>query len=84
MFKAEAEREHWLRTKAKGKKGFVKREILWSFLFWLILMAVIGAFGRWSVQETLVTSLIMLPIVLLGGYLSSGWKWKDLEKKYPE
>jgi hypothetical protein len=27
---------------------------------------------------------IMLPIFLLGAYLTGLWKWKDLEKKYPE
>jgi len=41
MFKrtAEAEVAYWLQTKAKGKKRFVKREMLWSLLFWLTLMS---------------------------------------------
>jgi hypothetical protein len=35
----------------------------------------------WSVA---LTALVMLPVFLLGGYLSGNWKWSDLEKKYPE
>ena len=30
------------------------------------------------------SSLITLPIFLVGGYLGGRWKWIDLDKKYPE
>jgi hypothetical protein len=36
------------------------------------------------VRSALFTGLIILPIFLLGGYLTGSWKLKDLEKKYPE
>jgi hypothetical protein len=34
--------------------------------------------------QFVVVWLIMLPIFLLGGYLAGSWKWKDLEKRFPE
>jgi len=36
--------------------------------------------GRWTVT----IHLILLAIVLLGGYLTARWRWTDFEKKYPE
>lgn len=37
-----------------------------------------------SVKTDLLTSLIVLPIFLLGGYLTAHWQWQDLQEKYPK
>jgi hypothetical protein len=44
---------------------------------------VFGNHGHPSSLQFVVIWVIMLPIFLLGGYLTGSWKWKDLEKKYP-
>jgi membrane protein DedA with SNARE-associated domain len=84
----EAERQHWLRTKARGKSRFIWREILGTVLICLIVVVAVEFFGDHtrpsSVRSGLLVSLMILPIAVLGGYLSGNWKWKDFEKKYPE
>jgi hypothetical protein len=83
-------REEWLQSKTKGKKRFIWREMLWSLPLWLGIVVVVPALEAYrdhsdfSVRSTAFIALIMLPIFLLGAYLTAGWKWKDLEKKYPE
>jgi hypothetical protein len=93
MFKAsqaqinEAQRKYWLDAKARGKTRFIRREAMGSILIWLIVLPAGEAFGNrghlFSLQF-LVIWLVTLPIFLLGGYLTGSWRWKDLEKKYPE
>jgi hypothetical protein len=90
MFKTEgaAERTAWLQTKQLGKARFIRREVLYSFVFWLIVMPgldlVINRYSHLSVSTTIFANLVVLPICLLDGYLNGHWKWADLEKKYPE
>lgn len=53
----------------------------------VIILLVLGLLDRsrsHSVKTDFLTSLIMLPIFLLGGYLTAHWQWQDLQKKYPE
>lgn len=69
----------------EGKNHLIAREIQRSLWVWLAL-AVLRAFTEktHALRPILLPSLIMLPIFLLFGYLSGGWKWKDFQKKYPE
>jgi hypothetical protein len=78
-------REYWLRTKEQGKSRFIWRQMLASLLLWLLLTPTVEVFAVpvSSVRLIVFTSLITLPIFLLGGYLEGRWKWTDLEKKYP-
>jgi hypothetical protein len=79
-------RTHWLRTKERGRARFIRREVLNSVLFWLILMPLLDLFGdhrHSTVRSIVFANLIVLPILLLGGYLEGHWRWNDLEKKYP-
>lgn len=82
---SQRERSHWLQIKARGKHSFKKREMFQTVVLGVVILVVVGLLAkpRLTASEILVTSLIMLPIFLLGGYLSAGWKWNDLEKKYP-
>jgi hypothetical protein len=59
--------------------------MLGSLLLWFVMTAAQVFVDRnRSLQPVLFSSLIMFPIFLLYGYLNAGWKWKDLQKKYPE
>jgi hypothetical protein len=83
----QAQRKNWLERKARGKTRFIWREAIGSILIWLIVLPAVQVFeyhGRLFSPQFLVIWLIMLPIFLLGGYLTGSWRWKDLEKKYPE
>ena len=93
MFKASqaqlnhAQREYWLGARARGKTRFLWREAMGSLLIWLIVIPAVEVFqyhGHLFSLQFVGIWLIMLPIFLLGGYLTGSWKWKDFEKKYPE
>jgi hypothetical protein len=81
-------REDWLRTKESGRARFIRGQMLYSFVFWLILMLGLDVFGDrstyWSVRSMIFADLVVLPICLLGGYLEGRWKWTDFQRKYPE
>lgn len=81
----EAERLYWAQTRAQGKRRFVFREMVLNIILWLGITVVLGFTERpTSVQSIASTAIIMLPVFLLGGYLSAMWKWSDFEKNYPE
>lgn len=83
-------REEWLRTKARGKKRFIWREMLWSLPIWFAVVFGVPAIeayrnhSHFSLLSEVFIGLILLPILLLGTYLTARWTWKDFEKKYPE
>jgi hypothetical protein len=77
---AQAEREWWLRVKAHGKKQFFLHQFLEILFAWLLILIVLST--RDSFQ--LAVLLGLLPILFLWGYLRGRWRWKDLEKKYPD
>lgn len=83
-------REAWLQAKALGKRRFISREMLWSLPLWFAIAFGVPAIDAYrnhshiSLQSIAFIGLIILPVYLLGAYLTAGWKWKDLEKKYPE
>jgi hypothetical protein len=83
----EAQRKYWRDAKERGKTRFIWRETIGSLLIWLIVLPVVQVFGNhgqlFSLQFAVIW-LATLPIFILGGYLTGNWKWKDLEKKYPE
>jgi hypothetical protein len=78
---------HWLETKARGKRQFIRLSVLRSLIFWAILVPVLGVANHpllSSLRWEIYMGLILLPIFLLDGYLAGGWQWKDLEKKFLE
>ena len=81
----ESERAFWAQTKAQGKRRFIVREMIFNMILWLGVTAIVGfkdrPFSVWSIAST---AFVLLPVFLLGGYLSGKWKWSDFEKKYPE
>lgn len=85
---AEAEKQYWLQTKAKGRSRFIWREVLGALLIWLIVMLALALFRDQalpvSVQREVSIDLILFPLLLLWGFLNGRWKWKDFDKKYPE
>jgi hypothetical protein len=85
---ASLERQYWLQTKARGKRRFIWREVLFSLLICLLVVVGVpmlrGHSRSFSVQSAILTVAMMLPFFLLGDYLTGSWKWKELEKKYPE
>ena len=81
------QRKNWLECKARGKTRFICREAIGSILIWLIVLPAVQVFeyhGHLFSPQFLVVWFITLPIFLSGGYLTGSWRWKDLEKKYPE
>jgi len=84
---AEWERKRGRRIKARGKDRFIWREMLWSGLIWLIVMAAVEVFEYpahpLSLRDVFIW-LIPVPILLLVGYWGAGVRWKNLEKRYPE
>jgi hypothetical protein len=79
------ERNHWFDLKAAGKARFVRREMLGSLVTGLCVLAVLELSDpSHYFRESIVVFLVMLPIFLLGGYLTAVWQWQDFEKKYPE
>ena len=84
---SQSERRYWQETKAAGKGRFVRRGVLGSLVTGLVIL--LGLALRFAYLRTLQTTdllafLIVLPIFLLGGYLTTVWQWQDFEKKYPE
>jgi len=83
----EAERKRWTDAKARGKPRFIRRETISGLLIWLIVLPVLQVFeyhGRLFSLQFIAIWFIILPIFLLGGYLTGSWKWKDFERKNPE
>jgi hypothetical protein len=80
-------RAQWLQTRELGRTRFIRRQMLFTLLFWLTLMPALYWLGGHqpysSVWSEIIADLILLPILLLGGYLEGRWRWTDLEKKYP-
>ena len=80
------ERTNWEYIKARGKRRFVRQEILFTTLLGfgvtLIVQLVDHGTRAFSLRETITLGLMVLPIWLLGGYLSAVWKWRGFEKKY--
>jgi len=63
----------------------VRRRIVGSLVLGsVVLLGIALSDSSHSLGETVVPSLLMLPIFLLGGYLAAVWQWHDFEKKYPE
>jgi hypothetical protein len=83
----QAQRKNWLVRKARGKTKFIWREAIPSILIWLIALPAAHVFeyhGHLLSAQFLAAWFIMLPIFVLGGYLTGSWRWKDFERKYPE
>jgi hypothetical protein len=84
---AELKRQIWLLTKQRGRGRFIRGRILvvvGTGLAGLFFVDWAGELSRFHLRDHLVPYLIMIPILLLGGYLEGKWEWQDLEKKYPE
>jgi Tfp pilus assembly protein PilN len=78
---ASLERKYWLQTKARGKRRLIWRELLFGLLLCLVLAAGVPVLTHsFSVRSVILRVVILLPVFLLGGYLTGSWKWKDLEK----
>ena len=79
------ERTQWLELKAAGKARFVRRGMVGNLVFGFVVLLGLALFdGSHSFRENIVPSLVILPIFVLGGYLTAVWQWQDLEKKYSE
>jgi len=84
---SQIEQKYWQETKATGKGRFVRRGMLGSFVTGIALLLGLALLDRspaHSVKTEFLTWLVMIPILLLGGYLTSHWQWQDLQKKFPE
>ena|SRR5579863_2466339 len=85
---ARRESEAWLYTRARGKKRFILGQMLSTGVTVLLTAIAIDWLNRQgtshSVRSTVFSLVILLPIALLGGYLTGNWKWKDLERRFPD
>jgi len=50
----------------------------------LFVLALLDRSPLDSLKTDFLTLPILLPIFLLGAYLTAHWQWQDLQKKYPE
>ena len=65
----------------------MRRGVLGSLVTGLFIVLVLNlrhAYLRTFQTTDLLACLVVLPIFLLGGYLTAVWQWQDFEKKYPE
>lgn len=82
---SQIERKQWLEAKAAGKARFVRRGVVGSFANGLVVLLGLALFDpSHSFRESIVPALVVLPIFLVGGYLTAVWQWQDFEKKYSE
>jgi len=82
---SQIEQKYWQDTKAAGKGRFVMRGMLFSLVQGIVILLGLALLDRsHSARAHFLISLIVLPVFLLGGYLTRHWKWQDLQKKYPE
>jgi hypothetical protein len=78
------ERKQRAETKAAGRARFVLRGTLGNLATGLVILLALALFHSLSLKESFLFTLILLPILLVGGYLTAVWQWQDLEKKYLE
>ena len=85
MFKRAAEIERKIRFQAieGGRSRFIRGRLLQGFVTWLAWSALMFLFKVYlfSWHEVVTLSLILLPIWMLGAYLSGRWRWNDLVKR---
>jgi hypothetical protein len=83
-----AMRNYWLYTRAQGKKGFIRSEMLLGLLVWTFICPVMDLWKSHghlaNPRTTIVVWLSVLAICLLGSYLTGKWRWNDFEKNHPE
>jgi hypothetical protein len=56
-------------------------------MIWLVVLPAVQMLqyhGQLFSSQFIIGWLILLPIFLLGSYLTGNWRWKDFEKKYPD
>ena len=78
------ERKQGAETKAADRDRFVLRGTLASLVNGLVVLLALALFHSLSLKESFLFTLILFPILLVGGYLTAVWQWQDLEKKHPE
>lgn len=82
---SQIERKQWQEAKAAGKARFLRRGIVGNLVIGLVVLLGLALLApSHSFKESVVPTLVLLPILLLGGYLTAVWQWQDFEKKYPE
>jgi hypothetical protein len=82
---AEFERRYWHLARERGRGRFVRREMLGAFLQWTVLATAFLLLRDrpFALQTIVIADAVLLPVFLLWGYLKAGWKWDDLERKFP-
>ena len=76
-------RKQWQAAKATGKPQFLVRGVVGSLTTGLIILLGLALLRTQTFRLGIVLALVMLPIFVVGGYLTASWQWQDLEKKYP-
>lgn len=76
----ELERENLRRIIANGKSRFIRREVGFSVVFFVMLMSFLYFFSE-RTRSGLIACLVVIPLGMLGGYLHARWKWQDITKQ---
>jgi len=74
------ERENRRRIIANGKSRFIRREVGFSVVFFVLLMSFLYFFFE-RTRSGLIACLVVIPIGILGGYLHATWKWQDIKNQ---
>ena len=79
----ELKSQAWVRDKQAGRRRFIFREILRSLLLWLGIGIVLPLADRsHSWRYDFSVGLAIIPVFVLGGFLTGKWRWKELIEKY--
>jgi Cu/Ag efflux pump CusA len=74
------ERENRRQIIENGKTRFIRRELVFGVVFFVILMTFLYFLFEMT-RSSLIAFLALLPIGILGGYLHAIWKWQDITNK---
>jgi hypothetical protein len=77
---AELQRQYREKIIADGKAKFIRREVGFSFVFFVGLMTILY-FTDGRTQSVLVVSAIVVAIGMFSGYLHAVWRWKEMAKQ---
>lgn len=81
------ERTRWLKIKERGKLRLILSQVLKNLAMVTVVVIGIRVFGAsgspLSAALIIYSSIFLVPLLVLGGYLQGNWKWKEMEKKFP-
>ena len=76
----ELQRQHREKVIAGGKAKFIRRELGFSFVFFVGLMTILY-FTDGETRLDMVVSLVVVAMGIFGGYLHAVWRWQEITNR---